>query len=96
MACQCSNGHYYQDPDERLDYTIDWASDEWLEGDIIQDSNWIIPEGMMSTGSYFNTQATLVWLSGGVTGESYTVTNEITTKAGRAASQSITITIKEK
>lgn len=85
---------YYQDPDALMDYTIDWGS-RWLGTDTIATSEWIVPDGInMNTTSNTPTKAT-IWLSGGTLGESYDVTNRVTTDGGRIQDQTLRIVIKE-
>lgn len=89
---------YTKDPDAVLDYTIDWS--EWLpENDTITDSTYTVvsddDDAVVVDDSLFTDTTTTVWLSGGVAGTKYTVTNHITTSDGRQDDRSLTINIKE-
>ena len=89
---------YTKDPDAVLDYSIDWSA--WLPtGDTITASTYTVnsdaADAIVVDDTSFNTTTTTVWLSGGVAGQTYTVTNHITTSAGRQDDRSLTIKIKE-
>lgn len=76
---------YTQDPDARLDYTINW--EDYLAGEIIQTSVWAIedpPDALLEIDEevYTSTTAT-VWLVGGTVDHVYRVRNRITTSLGR-------------
>lgn len=87
---------FSQDPDEVLDYTLDWS--EWLvDGDVISSAAATGDTGLTvgSTVS-FTTTTTTVWLSGGSAGSSYDVAVHVVTAGGREGDRSITLQIKEK
>lgn len=61
-----------------LIYTIDWSS--WLNaGDTINSSSWTVPAGMTDVTDSKTTTTTVVKISGGTVGSSYTITNTVTT-----------------
>lgn len=66
-----------KDKDATLDYQLDW--EDWLNGDTIQSSQWIVPNGITKESDSFDSNNTLIWLSGGTIGVSYQVINRITT-----------------
>lgn len=80
-----------KDPDDVVDYSIDWS--EWLDGDTIIASSWIVEAGITPDSEAFTTTITTVWLSGGTTGEVYECTNRITTAAGRQRDQTISVRV---
>lgn len=84
----------YKDPDEVLDYQIDWSPR--LGEDTIASSTWIVPTGISQDSDSHDTMKTTIWLSGGTTDESYTLTNRIVTNGGRTMDQSVKIKIKVK
>ena len=88
--------NFTKDPQAVLDYTIDWT--KWLDevGDTIEASTWIVPTGLTKVTETNTNKLATVWLSGGTVGENYTVTNRITTAAGRADDRSITIRVRER
>lgn len=83
---------FLKDPNATLDYSVDWA--DWLDGDSISTSAWVVDSGItvaVSPAASNTADTATVWLSGGTLGESYTITNRITTAAGRIADRSIVI-----
>ena len=94
-----------QDPDERLDYVVDWAAPRssdnpkgpWLvEGDTITTSTFAVtPEGLTEDGTDSDATTATVWLTGGTAGARYTVTNHIITAAGREGEWSFDVQIRD-
>jgi hypothetical protein len=85
-----------KDPDAVLDYGFNWAT--WLDGDTISASTWAISgeDSVLTKDSDSNTPTTTeIWLSSGTVGVEYTVTNHITTAAGREADRSLLFTIAQ-
>jgi hypothetical protein len=87
-----------KDPDEVLDYQLDWADDERprLEaGETITSSAWSVVSGTVviddddSVGG-----VTTVWLSGGEAGEACVILNRVTTSEGRTYDQSCRLRIR--
>lgn len=86
---------FTKDPDSILDYSVSWV--DWLPGaDVIDSSQWIVSTDLTVENSSFTDTETVVWLSGGVVGQRETVTNRITTAAGRTEDFSFTISVREK
>jgi hypothetical protein len=85
---------FTKDPNAVLDYSIDWT--RWLVGDQIATSEWIIPSGLTKMADSKTATSATVWLSGGAVGQPYTVTNRITTAAGRTEDRSFTIRVEER
>lgn len=86
-----------KDPDAVLDFEMKWG--DWLEGDTIANSEWIVPDGISKDPDKGDTKTdttTVIWLSGGTEGEKYTLTNRITTAAGRIDDRSATVKIRSK
>ncbi len=83
-----------KDPDATLDYGVDWGT--FLEdvSDTIAASDWLFPDGLNKELDSFTDTTTTVWISGGTAGTSYTVTNRITTAAGRVNDQSVKLKVK--
>lgn len=63
--------------DEILVYGFDWEN--WLAGDVISTSVWVVPPGLVSEQENFSQTVTTIKLSGGTVEEIYEVTNIITT-----------------
>lgn len=85
---------FTKDPEATLDYSVDWT--KWLAGDTIQTSEWTVPAGLTQVSSSNTNSKATVWLSGGTAGQSYTVTNHITTAGGRTDERSITIRVQDR
>ena len=85
---------YTQDPNDRLDYTMDWSAEMTALADTIDQSEWFPPVGLTATGDFFTDTAATVFLSGGVVGETYIVSNRITTVGGRVIERSIKLKLK--
>lgn len=78
-------------PEAKLDYVMVWAT--WLGDDTLATSLWTGPDEISLTdGSHTDTQ-TSIWVEGGQEGESYVLTNEITTVAGRSDKRDIQLFI---
>jgi len=85
---------FAKDPHAVLDYTIDWT--RWLAGDQIAASEWLVPSGLTKLADSKTATLATVWLSGGTAGESYAVTNRITTTGGRTEDRSFNIRAEER
>lgn len=90
-----------KDPQSKLDYGIDWGSDNWFApGDYITASSWSITDApdsalILSDQSFSGTQAG-VWAAGGTVGQEYKVTNNIVTQQGRTDQRTIILQIEER
>lgn len=91
MADQMIDGKTEKAPGDELDYAVDWLANGTLEtGETIVTSTWTVPTGLTRGESFgspkpatnTDTVAT-VWIGGGTLGYQYTVSNTITTSAGR-------------
>lgn len=76
-----------------LDYRIDWSA--WLDTDTIATSTWSADPGITKQADFHDSHAATVWLSGGTAGQSYTVTNTITTADGRTEQRALTIIVED-
>ena len=83
-----------KDPDEVLDYELDWST--LLAGDTISTSTWAVPSGITAGAESHTDTVSLIWLSEGSEGESYSLVNTITTAAGRTREQTCVLKIKTK
>ena len=85
----------YKDPDSIIDYGFNWAA--WLAtGETIASSVWVITSGVTADSDDNDTTTTSVTLSGGTVGTTYTLTNRITTSAGRTEDRSMFVYCVEK
>jgi hypothetical protein len=79
---------FKKDPDATLDYTWDWT--RWLKADeTITSQTVIVPSGITLISSGAEDGFVTAWLSGGVNGQTYTVTCRIETDQAREDDRSI-------
>lgn len=78
-----------KDPDEVLDYFVDWAAR--LAGDTIDTVVWIVPSGLTKNSESRDGARTTIWLAGGQPASVYQVTCRITTAGGRTMEETIVI-----
>ncbi len=87
-----------KDPNEVLDYQIDWG-ERLASGETISTSSWTIAGDdsvLVEDSNEIVSENTLIWLSAGTLGVKYTLTNRITTSSSRTMDQSVAIRIKSK
>lgn len=82
-----------KDPDAELDFGVQWA--RWLNGDTIASSTWTIPAGLTKISDDHDGTRAVVWLSGGVVGNTYLLVNRIVTAGGRTDERAIQLTVEE-
>jgi hypothetical protein len=98
----CKVQTFRKDPDATLDYGFDWEApaDEggpYLESaETISASVWTVPDGLTEVSDEADDTTTKVWISGGTAGNSYTVSNKITTSEGRIDERSFVIIVGER
>lgn len=86
---------FVKDPSEVLDYDVDWSN--WLAtGETISTSSFVVTAGITIDSDTNDSTIAKVWLSSGTAGNSYTVTNTITTSASRTAERSFVIDVQER
>lgn len=84
-----------KDPSSTLDYQFDWGA-EWLNSDTIAASTFtVIPNTITIQSTSFTSTVTTIWLAGGVTGTTYSITNRITTASGRVDERTVKLQIKD-
>ena len=85
----------YKDPDELLDYPVDWT--DWLGdsgSDTISVSAWQVPAGITQNSALVSGAKAIVFLSGGTVGSTYHVVNRITTAGGRISERGFDVIIQ--
>lgn len=82
-----------QDPDDRLDYLINYTS-LLPANDAITSSTWIHDDGILTDSSSFTDNTTTVFVSGGTDSTDYPITNRIVTTQGRKVDYTILIRIR--
>lgn len=88
-----------KDPDEVLDYSIDWGTNRLQTGETIDTSDWSVITGSVviagSPAPSINAGTTTVWLTGGTDGDVCELNNKITTSVGRIYEQLVRLRIRE-
>ena len=85
-----------QDPQEQLDYALDW-SDFLASGETISGSSWSASSTALTIGTVSaTTTVTAAFVSGGVNGSVYRLTNKITTNQTRIAERSVIVRVEER
>lgn len=86
---------FRKDPASILDYGVDWS--DWLaSGETISASTWTIPTGITKDSDSKGDESTVIWLSGGTAGATYTLENKITTSDNRTVERSIQIIVEQR
>jgi hypothetical protein len=85
-----------QDPDERLDYTINYATNNRLpSGDNIVNSQWTVPDELTGDAESVSGRTATIFLSGGEVGKEYKVINRSTSANGRIVEDYFLLLIRE-
>lgn len=87
-----SGGAATKDPNARLDFAIDWSA-VLPQDDSITSSIWLAPDDLATDTPSINGRTTTVWITGGVAGRTYAVTNRIVTDDGRVDDRTLRITV---
>ena len=87
-----------KDPNATRKYTVSW--ERWLEnlsdeGQTIQESTWIVPEGVEKLDDSHTEDKTIIWLKGGTPGARYNIVNRITTDDGQIEDATLELIIKQ-
>lgn len=91
---------FVKDPDEVLDYTLDWSV--YLpDGDTVQTASWTIPAGISESTEdghehSVNGKFTTVWLAGGTEPEDYLITCRIVSAQGRQVERTFEIAVRSR
>lgn len=82
-------------PNAILDYPMNWA--DWLQPEeTIITSEWRVSDGITKGSDYNTADATVVWLSTCIAGQTYTITNRINTSAGRQEERSFRVKVSNR
>lgn len=87
-----------KDPNDEVDYAVNWSRYLTRVGDTIQTSTWpvVSPSGITILSSTHDGERAVVKVSGGVAGTDYRLTNRIVTTPGaRQRDRTITIRVKD-
>lgn len=84
-----------KDPGSVLDFTHDWTTEYLDSNEVIDIRQWMVaPHGelIIDSGAAEET----VFVSGGVAGHTYQLTERVTTSAGRVVERAITIRVQDR
>lgn len=88
-----------KDPDSRIDYRLDWGAAD-LGANLIATSQWQVSpqeDGELAiVASGHDGLSALVTLTGGRTGASYALTNQVTLTNGAIVERSIAIRVEQR
>lgn len=85
---------FTKDPDATLDIPFHWAKE--LDGDTIDTSTVILPDGLTSVSDTDNGSTRTIRISGGNSCSSYRVTNRIVTGDSRTFDKTYRVAVKER
>lgn len=78
-----------QTPGEMLNWTINWVT-RGLGSDIIAASSWEASSSAVTLSASSQTPTTTtIWLTGGIPGNVYAITNSIVTSGGRQMQETV-------
>lgn len=87
-----------KDPDERLDYTLNWGKELSKHNDSIFESYWSIIDDdntLTIENNGISGHFTYVWLTDGVDKQRYVLMNRIVTDDGRIYERTVSIVIQD-
>jgi hypothetical protein len=89
-----------KDPDEILDYQLDWANSEnprLQTSETLLTSTWSVIEGnvVINSSTFAPSGLSTVWLSGGTDGTLCVLNNRVTTSMGRTYEQEVKLRVRE-
>lgn len=86
-------GAFVKDPNSTIDFAVDWA--EWLSSaDTVSSSSWEV-SGLTVSSSSVTNNVTRAFLTGGIAGVDYLITNRVTTQGGRIEDRSILVQVRQ-
>lgn len=89
--------HFKKGPGDDLKYCFDWTP--WLQsidaGETISESEWDVPTDLTVSDEQTEASKTSCFIAGGSVGETYTISNQITTSGEQIAKRSFAVTIVE-
>lgn len=84
-----------KDPDEKIDFKVDWATNVFVAGEEIDTSTWIVPDGVTKFSDSNTVGTTTIVLTGGTLKRKYKIVNRVVTTGDRIYDQTAILTIKE-
>lgn len=84
---------YKKDPNAILDYSFDWSAYLTPLADTISSVTWVLTSGITKVSQSNSTTSATAFISGGVVGNTETLTCRIVTAGGRTDDRSIFLKI---
>lgn len=84
-----------KDPDDVLDYSIDFSAILEADGDTLSAISWTFPIGLTKDSQAEASGVALVWISGGTDGVRYQIGCRATTTGGRTYDRTAELTVRE-
>ena len=82
---------FSQRTDAVLDYGFEW---DLADGESLFQSVCTVPAGLRKITQTMGVNITVVWLTGGTSGQDYTVSNHVTTDQGREDTKSFVLKVR--
>lgn len=83
----------FKDPDEVLDYSIDW-SNRIDAGDTISTVTWSFPAGITKVSQSLAGNVATCFVSGGTEGVAYSIGCRVVTTGGRTMDETVKLKVK--
>ena len=84
-----------KDPDEVLDYAIDWTDQLAIDADEIQGVTWTFPSGLTKASQDEAEGIARVFISGGAAGQRYEIGHRMVTAGGRTYDRTVTLAVRQ-
>lgn len=84
-----------KDPDDVLDYSIDWTPVLEVDGDTLAGATWDVPDGLTKDSDAIAGAKAVVWISGGEDGVRYEIGCKITTGGGRTYDRTVELVVRQ-
>lgn len=84
-----------KDPDDVLDYSIDFSAILAADADTIGSVVWTFPAGITKDSQGEDAGVVVVWISGGTAGERYEIGCRLTTVGGRVYDRTAEISVRD-
>lgn len=84
-----------KDPDDVLDYSIDFSAILEADVDTIASVVWTFPAGLTKDSQGEDAGVAVVWISGGTAGTRYEIGCRLTTVGGRVYDRTAELSVRE-
>lgn len=84
------------DPNDVIDYWLDISKQNSVDGDTVVSAVWDVPSPLVKNNQAETSKRSTVFITGGVVGNTYKATCQVTTALGRKITGSILLYVEEK